>query len=330
MLNTKIFYIALLLSFAITLVATKQLIPFLLRKKMGQKILEIGPNWHKDKDGTPTMGGISFVLATIITLVAILSMYTGQMEGRDIYSIINILIYSLFNALVGAIDDIAKIRNQRNMGLTPRGKLILQSVASVIFLIMMKNTVGISTLLKIPFADFQIDLGPFYYVLSFLLLCGITNAVNLTDGVDGLASTCVLTVGVFFSIVGITKIESIALCTFGSILIGTTFAFLIFNLHPAKIFMGDTGSLFFGGMIVGTSFLLNSPLLVLMFGFCFVFEAFSVIFQVIYFKLTKGKRFFKMAPFHHHLEKSGFSEIKVVSVFGIIGAIFCLVAYFGV
>ena len=327
-MNTKIYFITLILAFFTTLIATKKLIPVLAKKKIGQSILEIGPSWHKDKKGTPTMGGIGFVLATILCFVAVVSIF--DVEKWEIHMLINVLTYALLNACVGAIDDIAKIRKRKNEGLTPRGKLIFQSAASIIFLIMMNKTVGLSTTLVFPFSDFQLNLGIFYYVFAFLLLCGMTNAVNLTDGIDGLASTCVLTVGVLFSVVAITKIESLTLGFFGAVLIGTAFAFLIFNLHPAKIFMGDTGSLFYGAIIVGCAFVFNSSLLVLLYGFSFLCEAISVILQVAYFKLTKGKRLFKMAPLHHHLEKCGHSEMGIVTIFGILSTVFCAVAYLGV
>ena len=329
-MNIKVFFITISITFLTTLLATKRLIPILAKRRIGQKILEIGPSWHKGKNGTPTMGGVSFILASLISFFFVMVIFGQKIDNRELYSITNILVYGLLNALIGAIDDIAKIRKNKNEGLTPKGKLILQSLASVVFLILMKYTVGMTTKLNIPYFDVSIELGFSYYIFAFLLLCGITNAVNLTDGIDGLASTCVLTVGMFFYLVSATKAESVSLGFFGALLLGTSLAFLIFNLHPAKIFMGDTGSLFFGGIIVGTSFIFNSPLLVLLFGISFVLEALSVILQVMYFKLTKGKRLFKMAPLHHHLEKSGYSEMRVVSVFGIVNIVFCLIAYFGV
>ena len=329
-MNTEIFFISLPITFCVTLLMTKKLIPVLSKRKIGQKILEIGPNWHESKNGTPTMGGISFVFASLVAFALMLTIVGTQLEEREISIMINVFTYGLFNAIIGAIDDIAKIRKRKNEGLTPRGKLVLQSVASILFLIMMKKTVGLSTALLIPFTKFQLELGFLYYVFAFFLLCGITNAVNLTDGIDGLASTCVMTVGAFFVFVSLTKTESASLSFLGGVLLGTSLAFLIYNLHPAKIFMGDTGSLFYGGLIVSSSFLLDSPLLVLLYGFCFLFEAISVIMQVTYFKITRGKRLFKMAPIHHHLEKIGFSEMKIVYVFGALSILSCAVAYFGV
>ena len=232
--------------------------------------------------------------------------------------------------MIGIIDDMAKLKKRRNEGLTPMGKLILQSVAAIVFLILMSVTANLSTVIKIPFTRVELELGFFYYVFAFLMLCGVTNAVNLTDGVDGLASTCALSVGIFLTFVGLLVEENAAISFFAATLIGASLGFLIFNFHPAKVFMGDTGSLFIGALIVGVAFALNTPLLVFLYGFVFIFEALSVILQVVYFKITHGKRLFKMAPFHHHLEKSGLSEAKIVSIFGLINSIFCIIAYLGI
>lgn len=330
MINGRIFLLTIVVVFMSTVIITKKLIPVLARKKIGQKILEIGPNWHKSKNGTPTMGGIGFVLSITITLFIVLTIFGKELDNRENSSIINVFLYAILNGIIGMIDDIAKIRKRENEGLTPKGKLILQSIASILFLFLMSQNSVVSTSVKIPFADLEIELGFFYYIFAFLLLCGVTNAVNLTDGLDGLASTCVLSVGAFISFVGLAAIESVALCFFGASLLGAMLGFLIFNFHPAKIFMGDTGSLFLGALVVGISFAINNPLLVLIYGFVFICEALSVVLQVTYFKLTKGKRLFKMAPLHHHFEKSGYSEIKVVYLFGIISVIFCIIAFFAI
>ena len=196
--NGSIFIVTLFLVFSLTVVSTKKLIPILARRKIGQKILEIGPNWHKEKNGTPTMGGISFIFAIIISFTIILIINYGEVNKKDILSMINILSYGILNGIIGMIDDIAKIRKKQNEGLTPKGKLIFQSIAAIVFLIIMQRTVGISTILTIPFTNVSMDLGIVYYVVAFLVLCGITNAVNLTDGLDGLASTCVMIIGAFF------------------------------------------------------------------------------------------------------------------------------------
>lgn len=329
MVNQRIFVFTLLAVFFVTVFATKKLIPVLLNKKIGQKILEIGPQWHKNKNGTPTMGGVGFVIAISIAFLLSLIIFGSEIEKRDIYAIINVYFYGILNAIIGMIDDLAKIRKKENEGLTPKGKLLLQSIAAVLFLVLMSQTGALTTEIKIPFTTVTIEMGFAYYVLAFLLLCGVTNAVNLTDGLDGLASTCVLTVGALLSFVGLLSIENVAFSFFGGALLGATVGFLIFNFHPAKIFMGDTGSLFLGAVVVAVSFINNNPLIVLLYGFVFICEAISVILQVGYFKLTKGKRLFKMAPLHHHFEKCGFGEVKVVAIFGLVSAIFCMVAYFG-
>ncbi len=329
MINIEIFISSLILTLVLTVILTRKIIPVLAKKKIGQKILDIGPNWHKRKEGTPTMGGIAFLVSSLISTLLTLIVFNAKFEKREILLIINVFSYALLNCLVGIIDDVAKIKKSKNEGLTPKGKLAFQGILAVIFLVSLKLTVGLTTVIAIPFTNFQIDFGFFYYVLSFLLLCGTVNAVNLTDGIDGLASTCVLTVGVFLSFAGVLKSDSNALIFFGAVLIGSTLGFLAFNLHPAKIFMGDTGSLFLGSIVVGTAFIIGNPLLVVIYGFVFMLEAASDILQVLYFKLTKGKRLFKMAPLHHHLEKSGYSEMKIVAIFGLINTIFCIVAFLG-
>lgn len=329
MVNQGIFIFVLITVFMITVIVTKKLIPVLLRKKIGQQILEIGPSWHKGKNGTPTMGGLGFVISITLAFIFTMALFGSELEKRELYSIINVFTFGILNGIIGMIDDLAKIRKRENEGLTPKGKLILQSLASILFLVLMSQTGVISTAVKIPYMGVELELGFLYYVFSFLLLCGVTNAVNLTDGLDGLASTCVLTVGMLISFVGISHSDNVALGFFGGALVGATLGFLIYNLHPAKVFMGDTGSLFLGGIVVGVSFVSNNPLLVLVYGFVFIIEAVSVMLQVAYFKLTKGKRLFKMAPLHHHFEKSGFGEIKIVSIFGIVSAVFCIIAYFG-
>lgn len=329
MVNQKIFVFTLIMVLFVTFFATKMLIPVLLRKKIGQRILETGPNWHKSKNGTPTMGGVGFVIAISVAFFLSLLVFGKGIEKRELLAIVNVYLYGISNALIGMVDDLAKVRKKENAGLTPKGKLALQSIASILFLVLMGQTGVVTTEIKIPFTEISLEIGFLYYVFSFLLLCGVTNAVNLTDGLDGLASTCVLSVGALLSFVGLFSSENVAFSFYGASLMGATIGFLIFNFYPAKIFMGDTGSLFFGALVVSVSFINNNPLLVLIYGFVFMCEALSVILQVGYFKLTKGKRLFKMAPLHHHFEKCGYSEIKVVSVFGVASAIFCIIAYFG-
>ena len=313
----------------ITALGLKFLIPILASKKMGQKILEIGPRWHKNKEGTPTMGGISFIFATIIGFALFLIFFSENVEIKQMICALNIIIYAILNGMIGIIDDLAKLRRAKNEGLTPMAKFAFQAIVAILFLISMRFTIGIDTTLYLPFIDKSIELGAFYYALSFLALCGVVNSVNLTDGIDGLASSIALSVGVLFAIVSFLKIDDPTITFFSAVLVGSALGFLIYNFYPARVFMGDTGSLFLGALVVSMSFLIDNVLLVLVYGFVFVGEAFSVIIQVGYFKITKGKRLFKMAPFHHHLEKCGFSEIQIVIMLTLINALFCSVAYFG-
>lgn len=327
--NIKIFLILLALSLSLTIIFTKKLIPILLKYKYGQKILEIGPYWHKSKEGTPTMGGVGFFLACIVALIVFAVVCGSSVEVGENLLVINVTVYAIFNGLIGMIDDIAKMRKKKNEGLTPGMKFAFQSVAAILFLISLRFTLGSSTELYIPYFDISINLGIGYYIICYLLLCGMVNAVNLTDGIDGLASTIALIVGIFVSCANYILIDRVSISYLGAILIGSSLGFLFFNLHPARVFMGDTGSLFLGGLIVGISFALNNPLIALVYGFVFVLETATDILQVGYFKLTKGKRLFKMAPLHHHLEKCGWSEMKIVYVFMLISIGFSVLAYFG-
>ena len=326
--NIHLFFAVLILSFLSTLVLTKFLIPIIISKKVGQHILADGPSWHKNKEGTPTMGGLSFVFTIIgLFLIYLLISHKSALYKENICAL-NVIIYSLLNACIGIIDDLSKIIKKENKGLSAKSKFLLQSVSAIIFLVLMKATVGIDTSIQIPFLDFGIELGIFYYIFAFILLCGFVNAVNLTDGIDGLATSLTVTVAVLFSIISFTKIQNSAFTFISAALLGSMVAFLIFNFHPAKIFMGDTGSLFLGALIVGTSFLINN-ILVFLYGVIYLIEAISVMVQVLFFKVTKGKRLLKMAPLHHHFEKSGWSENKIVLCFTIINAIFCLLAFLG-
>ena len=320
--------IVALISFFVTLLITKRLIKVFNKKEIGQKILDIGPNWHKSKEGTPTMGGISFIIAFICAFLYCIVVLIIEKNKAEILTAISIVVFVLLNSLIGLIDDLAKIKKNKNEGLKPIGKLTLQALSAVIFLACLKFSNSINTIIKIPLINFEQDLGFLFYVVAFFVICGFINAVNLTDGIDGLASSVSLTSGVFICVVAITIIQTKGLALVGGTIIGSLFAFLIYNLHPAKIFMGDTGSLFLGALIVSTSFLMENLLIIIFYGFVFICEAISVILQVLFFKITKGKRLFKMAPLHHHLEKSGWSESKIVVTFTFINAIGCILAYF--
>ena len=324
-----VFLTGFLITIALTIAILIKLIPYLKSKKIGQKILEIGPRWHKGKEGTPTMGGISFIVASFFAVVACSVIFYNQFKERELVLLVNVFSYAILNALIGLIDDVAKMKKAKNEGLTAKTKFLFQSVVAVLFLISLNFTYGMNTSLYIPFANVTLELGVIYYILAYFILCGIVNSVNLTDGLDGLASSVSLTVGLFITFVAFTVYESIVVTMIGSILVGATIGFLVFNLYPAKIFMGDTGSLFLGAIVVAFSFVINNPLLVLVYGFVFVLESLSDILQVGYYKLSRGKRIFKMAPLHHHFEKSGFSEMSIVALFMVVSIGFCIFAYFG-
>ena len=326
---TFVFLIFTLLIMFFTVILLRKLIPYLASKHIGQKILDIGPRWHKNKEGTPTMGGVSFIFVGFVAFVLYIILYFKSMESRELLLLTNIMVYALLNGMIGIIDDVAKIRKRRNEGLTPLGKIVLQSIFAILFLISMHFSVGIETVLKIPFTNIQLDIGFVFYILAFFMLCGIVNSVNLTDGIDGLASTVVFTVGLLLAVLNILYIDNYVMTFISALIIGSTIGFLAYNFYPAQIFMGDTGSLYLGGLVAASSFLLDNILLVLIYGFVFIIEALSDILQVLYFKLTKGKRLFKMAPLHHHFEKCGWNEIKIVSVFALVNFLCCIIAFIG-
>lgn len=331
--NPLILFLAgTIITFIITVLSVRKLIPILKSKKMGQKILDIGPRWHKSKEGTPVMGGISFIIGTTVTAVLGCIFISLRVGTEQAVPVIITVGYAILNGLIGCIDDMAKLKKKQNEGLTAKQKFLLQLIAAALFILALKFTQILNTSLYIPYADIEIQFGYFYYIFALLLLTGIVNSVNLTDGIDGLSSSVTLVVGGFFAVVvffsGITS-NVLPLSLVSSFLMGGTLGFLMYNFYPAKIFMGDTGSLFLGALVVGGAFILGNPLLVVIYGIIYIMETLSVMIQVTYFKLTNGKRIFKMAPIHHHFEKCGWSEIKIVSVFTALTAAACLAAWFG-
>ena len=320
------FAIAAVAAFALTVPTLKILIPKLKSHKMGQKILDIGPRWHKSKEGTPTMGGISFVFAAVVVFAAIILARLGH--GGDVLPAVYSMGFALLCAGIGFIDDYTKFIKKQNEGLTAPQKYALQLVASVLYLVAMRLGGYITTELYFPFFDKTVDLGILYYLIALLLLTGIDNAVNLTDGIDGLAGSVTMVVAAFYGLCAI-RLGNEGMGVMAGALLGGCLGFLVYNFHPARVFMGDTGSLFLGGMVVTLAFQMNNPLIVLLCGLIYVIETASVILQVAYFKLTHGKRLFKMSPIHHHFEKCGWSEVKIVSVFTVLTLLFCVAAYFG-
>jgi len=295
------------LSFLFSSLLTRSLIPILRKKKMGQSILEIGPFWHRSKEGTPTMGGIVFLLI-IPPLTFAAFLLSGKSEG--FFSLILVLLYMIANGMIGVLDDRAKFKNQKNEGLLPWQKLVLQSIISFAFLYFSETHLPSLLPLHLPFGNIPIEIGFAGYFILLLLMVGTVNCANLTDGIDGLAGSVSFILSLFFAAEGIVT-DNHALLSLGSVSAFCLIGFLLFNRHPAKIFMGDTGSLFLGALAIGGAILLKRPLSVVLFGAIYMIEGVSVILQVIIFKRT-GKRLFLMAPLHHHFEKKGWSENKIV------------------
>ncbi len=319
---------ALIVCFALTVAAARYVIPKLKSKKMGQPILEIGPRWHKSKEGTPTMGGIAFIFAILVTTAAafVYAAFVGR--AGELTPFLPTLGLALANALIGMVDDHAKLLKKQNEGLKAYQKFLLQVIAAATYLIVMRVIGAIDTTLLLPYFDVEIDFGIFYYIVAMLLITGVVNSVNLTDGIDGLASSVTMVVGVFLAILAFLW-SDVALGLGAALTVGGTLGFLVYNFYPARVFMGDTGSLFLGGLVVGSAFMLDSPLIVLVMGLVYILETASVMLQVGYFKLTHGKRIFKMTPIHHHFEMCGWSEVKIVGAASLLTVAACLLAYLG-
>lgn len=314
--------------FVLTWLILRKLIPVLKSRKIGQKIYDIGPRWHKGKEGTPIMGGLGFIIATLVGLAAISGVYLYFGRANELLGVWLTLALALLNGLIGFFDDYTKLIKKQNQGFLAWQKLLLQIIVAVAYLWAMSACGFVDTLLEIPYFDIEIELGIFYYLLAVLFIAGMVNSVNLTDGIDGLCSSVSAVVGAFFAVVAFVSLTP-ELAIFPATVIGGTVGFLMYNFYPAKIFMGDTGSLYLGGAVVGMAFLINEPLIIMIAGIIYLIEVASVILQVGFFKITHGKRIFKMAPIHHHFEKCGWSEVKIVGVFTLITLIACTLAYFG-
>ena len=299
------------------------LLPVLRALKAGQSIREIGPTWHNYKSGTPMMGGLMFIFAAIICLVM-------NLPGMTDYTVFYVLALALCFGFIGFLDDFTKVKYKRNLGLTSLQKALLQMAVSAVFLYVMYRTGSMNTHLYVPFFNVSFDLHPIVYIFfAMFVMVGCVNAVNLTDGVDGLSSSVTLPVMVFFTAAAIA-LGKWELALLPASLTGGLIAYLFYNWHPAKVFMGDTGSLFLGGIVCALAFALEMPLILILVGFVYICETLSVILQVSYFKATHGKRLFKMAPIHHHFEMCGWKEEKIVLTFAAISAIMCLLAWVGI
>jgi len=311
--------------FALTALAERILIPILRSHKAGQKILDIGPRWHKSKEGTPIMGGIGFILA-ILVVVALFFIYVGvKGEAPDYIPLALTVAFAVANGAIGFVDDYCKLIKKQNEGLTRIQKLILQFAITAGYLCIMGYTGNLASEIVIPLINLPIR-GALWYILAAILTVGVVNGANFTDGLDGLASTVTYVIGIFFAIFAFYA-KDIGLSVVGAALIGGTLGFLLYNIHPAKVFMGDTGSLFLGAIVMGALFQMQEPLLTFLVCAVYIIELLSTVLQILYFKLTHGKRLFKMAPIHHHFEKCGWSENKVVIVFALVQFAFCTLAF---
>lgn len=309
--------LAVLVSFALSVIMGPVVIPVLRRLKMGQTEREEGVQSHLLKAGTPTMGGVIIIAAIMITSLFYI---------KDYPKIIPILFVTVGFGLVGFLDDYLKVVLKRSDGLMPKQKMALQIVITAVFAYYMVNIAGVSLEMLLPFSGGKyLNIGWLAVPLLFVAVIGTVNGVNFTDGLDGLASSVTVIVATFFSVVAIgtqSGIEPITCAVAGALL-----GFLLFNVYPASVFMGDTGSLALGGFVASTAYMLQMPLFIILVGAIYLIEVLSVMIQVTYFKKTGGKRFFKMAPIHHHFELCGWSETRVVAVFSIITAILCLIAF---
>lgn len=304
-----------ILAFAVSAVLGPVIIPFLRKLKFGQTVRDDGPQSHLKKNGTPTMGGIIF----LISVIAVSCLYM-----KDYPQIIPILFVTVGFGVIGFLDDYIKIVLKRSEGLTPSQKMFGQILVTAVFAVYMYKYSGISMEMIIPFFPGKtLDLGIFTIPVMFLAVIGTVNGVNFTDGLDGLATSVTIMVAVFFGVVALGVGSGTWPIT--AIVIGALLGFLLFNVYPASVFMGDTGSLALGGFVAATAYMLQMPIFILIVGLIYWIEILSVIMQVGYFKLSHGKRIFRMAPIHHHFELGGWSETRVVAVFTIVTAILCLI-----
>ena len=322
--NFPFYALGFLIAAGMTVLILRRLIPYLSRHAQ-QPIYAEGPSWHRAKAGTPTLGGLSFLLAggTVFLLASLFLTLRGM--GEEALSLLLAGGYAICNGAVGIADDLTKLHHHHNEGLTPRQKLLCQFLLSSLYLAARHFLLFDGTVIYFSFGG--VDLGIFYYPLTLLILMGITNCANLTDGIDGLSSSVAFGVGV--SLFYISAALSDAVSFLSSAMVGISLGFLVFNLHPARIFMGDTGSLFFGALAASCAVTLGNPLLMVGIGGIYVLEGISLILQVAIYKLTH-KRLFRMAPIHHHFEMCGWSEKKIWTVFVLTTAVMCVLAWFGV
>lgn len=325
--------LAFIISFLVAAAVGKFLVPWLRRIKAGQAIKENGPTWHMSKAGTPTMGGIIFIAG--VTAVCLTSAFCGLRQGD--FGYIYVLLFSLAYGAIGFLDDYEKLKKKQNLGLTAKQKLLLQVAVAALFVYLLRNVGMITPNLYVPFFGNEWIMPEWlYFAFLIFVVVATVNAVNLTDGVDGLATGTSIPVFLFFAAIAAVWGEKyLSLGLFSAGLVGGLVGFLIYNFNPAKVFMGDTGSLFLGGAVAGLAIAFNMPLIIITIGILYILEVLSDVIQVGYFKLSHGKRVFKMAPFHHHLEMGGWTgkkwtEKELFALFTGISAVFALISFFGV
>ena len=321
MINETI--LAIIIAFAVSAILCPVVIPFLHKLKFGQQVREDGPQAHLKKQGTPTMGGLVFLTAVVITSLLYI---------REYPRIIPVLFMTVGFGVIGFLDDYIKIVMKRSEGLNPVQKLIGQFIITGIFVYYLVCSGEVGTSMLVPFTGgfehgLYLNLGFLFIPFVFFVVLGTDNGVNFTDGLDGLCTSVTILVATFLTIISIGENSGISPIT-GAV-VGSLLGFLLFNVYPAKVFMGDTGSLALGGFVSASAFMMQIPLFIPIIGLIYLVEVLSVIMQVSYFKATHGKRIFRMAPIHHHFELGGWSETRVVAVFSIVTALLCLVAYLG-
>lgn len=309
-------FMPVIISFLISVVFCPILIPFLRKLKFGQTEREEGPQSHLKKNGTPTMGGLVILASILLTSLIYIGKFT---------EILPVLFMTLSFGLIGFLDDYIKVVKKRSLGLTPLQKMALQFIVTGVFIYYYFKIAGLDTSIKIPFVSGDGFVMPtwLFIIFVFIVVLGTVNGVNFTDGLDGLASGVTVIVSTFFTIAALSLNPSMTPIT-GAV-VGSLLGFLLFNTYPARVFMGDTGSLALGGFVSSIALMLHMPLFIVIIGLIYLVEVLSVILQVGYFKLTHGKRIFKMAPIHHHFELCGYSETQVVAAFSIVTALLCLV-----
>ena len=328
------FLITGLLAFAVTAVSGFVLIPWLRKVKFGQTIKEIGPTWHQSKQGTPTMGGLMFYLGSIVAVCGGLTVIMKELQTiagivytNQVFSLCISMLTALGFGIIGFVDDYIKVVKKRNLGLIARYKVAGQIIVTAAFLYGQYYIGHINTRISVPFTAYSFELGMWYYPIVFLAIIFMVNAVNLTDGIDGLCSSVSFVVALAFMVIS-AAYGYYTNALFPVAIAGGCAGFLVWNFYPAKVFMGDTGSMFLGGAVVAMAWAVNRPEILIFMGLIYACEALSVVIQVLYFKATHGKRIYKMSPIHHHYEMSGWSEVKIVTVFTLVQLVAAVPAYF--